>query len=38
MVVRGLIDMEDAAEMAPDMANGLARRTFKLGQAVDAAM
>lgn len=31
MVVRGLIDMEDAAGMAPDMANGLARRTFKLG-------
>lgn len=30
LVVRGLIDMEDAAEMAPDMANGLARRTFKL--------
>lgn len=31
LVVRGLIDLEDAAEMAPDMANGLARRTFKLG-------
>lgn len=31
LVVRGLIDIEDAAEMAPDMANGLARRTFKLG-------
>lgn len=31
LVVRGLIDMEDAVEMAPDMANGLARRTFKLG-------
>src|SRR5512143_2112991 len=31
LVVRGLIDMGDAAEMAPDMANGLARRTFKLG-------
>jgi glucuronate isomerase len=31
LVVRGLIDMEDAAEMAPDMANGLARRTYKLG-------
>jgi len=31
LVVRGLIEMEDAAEMAPDMANGLARRTFKLG-------
>jgi len=31
LVVRGLIDLEDAVEMAPDMANGLARRTFKLG-------
>ena len=31
LVVRGLIDMEDAAEMAPDITNGLARRTFKLG-------
>jgi len=31
LVVRGLIDMEDATVMAPDMANGLARRTFKLG-------
>lgn len=31
LVVRGLIDLDDAAEMAPDMANGLARRTFKLG-------
>jgi glucuronate isomerase len=31
LVLRGLIDMQDAAEMAPDMANGLARRTFKLG-------
>lgn len=30
LVVRGLIDLEDAVEMAPDMANGLARRTFKL--------
>jgi len=30
LVVRGLIDMEDAHEMAPDLANGLARRTFKL--------
>jgi glucuronate isomerase len=31
LVVRGLIDLEDAAEIAPDMANGLARCTFKLG-------
>src|SRR5512136_1767886 len=31
LVVRGLIDLDDAAEMAPDMANVLARRTFKLG-------
>jgi glucuronate isomerase len=31
LVVRGLVDMHDAAEMAPDMANGLARRTYKLG-------
>jgi glucuronate isomerase len=31
LVVRGLVDIEDAAEMAPDMANGLARHTFKLG-------
>lgn len=31
LVVRGLIDLDDAAEMAPDMANGLARRTYKLG-------
>lgn len=31
LVVRGLIELEDAAEMAPDLANGLARRTFKLG-------
>lgn len=30
LVVRGLIDEADAAEMAPDLANGLARRTFKL--------
>jgi glucuronate isomerase len=30
MVVRGLIDMADAAVMAPDMANGLARRVYKL--------
>jgi glucuronate isomerase len=30
LVVRGLIDMEDATEMAPEMANGLARRTYKL--------
>ncbi len=30
LVVRGLIDMADAKEMAPDMANGLARRAFKL--------
>jgi glucuronate isomerase len=30
LVVRGLIDKGDAAEMAPDMANGLARRTYKL--------
>jgi glucuronate isomerase len=30
LVVRGLIDMADAAEMAPDMATGLARRTYKL--------
>jgi glucuronate isomerase len=31
LVVRGIIDMEDAAAMAPDLANGLARRTFNLG-------
>lgn len=31
LMLRGLIDKEDAAAMAPDMANGLARRTFKLG-------
>ncbi len=30
LVVRGLIDEAEAAEMAPDMANGLARRAFKL--------
>ncbi len=30
LAVRGLIDMADAAEMAPDMANGLARRAYKL--------
>jgi glucuronate isomerase len=30
LVVRGLIDMGHAAQMAPDMANGLARRTYKL--------
>jgi glucuronate isomerase len=30
LVVRGLVDMADAAEMAPDLANGLARRTYKL--------
>lgn len=30
LVVRGLIDMDDAAEMAPEMANGLGRRTFRL--------
>lgn len=30
LVVRGLIDRDEAAEMAPDLANGLARRTFKL--------
>ncbi len=30
LVVRGLIDEADAAEMAPDMANGLARARFKL--------
>lgn len=30
LVVRGLIDMEEAYEMAADMANGLARQTFKL--------
>jgi len=30
LVLRGLIDRADADEMAPDLANGLARRTFKL--------
>ena len=30
LVVRGLIDMADANEMASEMANGLARRTYKL--------
>jgi glucuronate isomerase len=30
LVVRGLIDLADAVEMAPDMAHGLARRTYKL--------
>jgi glucuronate isomerase len=30
LVVRGLVDITDAVEMAPDLANGLARRTFKL--------
>lgn len=30
LVVRGLIDEAEAADMAPDLANGLARRTFKL--------
>jgi glucuronate isomerase len=30
LVLRGLLDMGEAMEMAPDMANGLARRTFKL--------
>ena len=30
LVVRGLIDRADAAEMTPDMANGLARRVYKL--------
>ncbi len=30
LVVRGLIDETDAAEMAVDMANGLGRRAFKL--------
>jgi glucuronate isomerase len=30
LVVRGLIDVTDAAEMAPALANGLARRTYKL--------
>ncbi|HSJ56646.1 MAG TPA: glucuronate isomerase, partial [Anaerolineae bacterium] len=30
LVVRGMIDVQDARDMAPDMANGLARRTYKL--------
>jgi glucuronate isomerase len=30
LVVRGLLDITDAAEMAPDMANGLARRVYQL--------
>lgn len=30
LVVRGLIDDSEAAEMAPDMANGLARRVYQL--------
>jgi glucuronate isomerase len=30
LVVRGLIDMADAGEMALEMANGLARRTYRL--------
>jgi glucuronate isomerase len=30
LVVRALIDETDAAEMAPDMANGLARRSYNL--------
>ncbi len=30
LVVRGLIDRAEAAEMAPDMANGLAKRAYKL--------
>lgn len=30
LVVRGLIDESEAAEMAPDMANGLARRVYRL--------
>jgi glucuronate isomerase len=33
LVVRGLIDIAEAEEMAADMANGLARRAFKLGDA-----
>ncbi len=31
LVLRGLIDKEEAVEMAPEMANGLARRAFRLG-------
>jgi glucuronate isomerase len=30
LIVRGLIDRADAAEMALDLANGLARRTYRL--------
>ncbi len=30
LVVRGLIDEAEAADMAPDMANGLARRAYRL--------
>ena len=30
LMLRGLIDETDAHEMAPDMANGLARRAYKL--------
>ncbi len=30
LVVRGLVDIEEAAEMAVDLANGLARRAYKL--------
>ena len=30
LVVRGMIDPTEAAEMAPDMANGLARRVYQL--------
>ncbi len=30
LVVRGLVDEAEAAEMAPDMANGLTRRAYKL--------
>lgn len=30
LLVRGMIDREDATEMAPELANGLARRTYKL--------
>jgi glucuronate isomerase len=30
LVLRGLIDVSDAEEMAPDLANGLAKRAYKL--------
>jgi hypothetical protein len=30
-MLRGLIELEEAVEMAPEMANDLARRTFKPG-------